>query len=304
MKDLSTIPLHYSIYQPLSGSTKAIVLILHGMQEHSGRYQNFVNYLTEERYAVVIYDHVGHGKTATSAAQQGFFRTEKPAKLLVENALKMAFLARQKFPNQPIILIGHSMGSFIARLVLNEAAHLFKGAIIMGTSGSNLLASAFLPLLQVFNYIAPERRSKWLNNLFNNINNRKFRREEPHDGTNWLSVNRANRKAFQSDERCGIAFSNNAFYGLVTLNVLATKATWSENIPFRFPLLFLSGSDDPIGNFARGVLKTVADLKNDGFSKVDVRIYENMRHEILQERDRQLVYNDIDRWLTKILASG
>lgn len=293
MENTAPDHIHYTVYHPSGGVIKAAIIILHGMQEHSGRYEGFANYLKTQNYAVLTYDHIGHGRTAKAEAELGFFRTNNPDGRLVEDAERMVRFMAQRFAGEKLILMGHSMGSFIARLLLKRMPHHFAGAILMGTGGPNPLAALFRPVLSWVNRVAPERRSKGLNVLFSKINNRKFRHEDPNDGTNWLSANLDNRKAFLQDDLCGVNFSNNAFFGLIAVNVEATKSNWAENIPKSLPLLFMSGADDPIGDFGNGVVKVVRALRKHGFERVELKLYPGMRHEILHERDRQSVYDDI-----------
>lgn len=302
MENVASDHIHYTVYKPDGRVIKAAVLLLHGMQEHSGRYEGFANALKELGYAVLTYDHVGHGRTAKAKEQLGFFRRKRPGNRLVEEAGYMADVLTQRFANIPLILMGHSMGSFVARLLLTNTAHRFAGAILMGTGGPNPMATLFRPALYMANRIAPERRSRWLNKLFTTVNNGKFKHEKPNDGTNWLSAGLANRKAFLEDELCGADFSNNAFFGLISLNVRATRSSWAESIPQSMPLLFVSGEEDPIGDFGKGVKKTVKGLRDQGFERVDVKLYPGMRHEVLHEDDRQLVFDDIIEWLEKTIV--
>ncbi len=296
--------IHHTLYEPDGTAIKAAVLLLHGMQEHSGRYEDFANYLTGHGYAVLTYDHIGHGRTAKTKEQLGFFHRNQPDHLLVNEAEQMSYFMSQQFPDVQLILMGHSMGSFIARLLLKKAAHRFDGAILMGTGGPNPLAALFRPALYLVNLIAPEKRSRRLNALFSTINNRKFKHEKPNDGTNWLSAGLANRKAFLDDELCGVDFSNNAFFGLISLNVEATRPTWADSILPRTPFLFVSGAEDPIGDFGKGVEKTVRGLRDRGFGRVDLNIYPGMRHEILNEDGRQLVFDNIIEWLEKTISEN
>ena len=291
--------LHYTIYQPPGTTIKAAILILHGMQEHSGRYGDFANYLKTHGYAVLTYDQIGHGHSAKTKAELGFFRANNPDGRLIEDAERMSCFMAQRFAGETQILMGHSMGSFIARLLLKKVPQRFAGAILMGTGGPNPLATLFRPVLAMANLIAPQHRSKQLNELFLKINNRAFRHENPTDGTNWLSADLANRKAFLQDERCGVNFSNNAFFGLISINVEATKSNWAENLPKNMPLLFVSGANDPIGDFGKGVVKTVQALRECGFERAELKLYPGMRHEVLNERDRKLVFDDIVAWLEK-----
>ncbi len=295
--------IHYTIYEP-NGKIKAAILLLHGMQEHSGRYESFANYLKQQGYAALTYDHIGHGRTAKTKSQLGFFRKNQPGNLLVDEAEQMASFLSQRFSGVQLILMGHSMGSFVGRVLLKKATHRFDGAILMGTGGPNPLAALFRPVLYMANLIAPEKRSRQLNQLFSKINNRKFRHEKPDDGTNWLSVGLANRKAFLDDELCGVDFSNNAFFGLISLNVKATRSNWADNIPRRMPFLFVSGADDPIGGFGKGVEKTVKRLRDHGFKRVEMKLYPGMRHEILNEDNRQLVFDGVCKWLEKTISEN
>lgn len=302
MENITPTYIHYTAYEPDHTPIKAAVLLLHGMQEHSGRYEGFANYLKERGYAVLTYDHIGHGRTAKTNEQLGFFDRNHPDSRLVNDAERMTYALSQRLPGVKLILMGHSMGSFVARLLLKKVAHLFDGAILIGTGGPNPMAALFRPVLCLANRIAPAKRSKWLNALFSKINNQKFKHENPNDGTNWLSVSTANRKAFLNDELCGVDFSNNAFFGLLALNVEATRSSWAKCIPQRMPLLFVSGAEDPIGDFGKGVEKVVQELQDGGFERVELKIYPNMRHEVLNEDNRQLVFDDIFEWLERTLS--
>lgn len=291
--------IHYTLYEPEGNAIKAVILLMHGMQEHSGRYGGFANYLRGQGYAVFTYDHTGHGHTAKGKEQLGFFDRNEPGGLLVDEAEQLSFFLSQRFRGIPLVLMGHSMGSFVARVLLKRAPHRFKGTILMGTGGPNPLAALFRPILSLANVIAPRKRSRLLNEFFLTINNREFKHEQPNDGTNWLSADLTNRKTFLDDELCGADFSNNAFFGLISLNVEATRSSWAANIPRTMPFLFVSGLDDPIGDFGKGVEKTVKGLLDRGFERVDLKLYPDMRHEILNEHDRQQVFNDLFEWLEK-----
>ena len=302
MANLPPKHIHYTVYEPHETAIKAAILLLHGMQEHSGRYAGLANYLKDLGYAVITYDHTGHGRTAKNDAQMGFFQKEHPEKLLISEAKQMAYFMRNRFPHVSLILIGHSMGSFIARLLLGESSTIFSGAILIGTGDLNIMANLFLPILRIANMLSPTKRSKWLNKLFSSINNQRFNHEKPNDGTNWLSISKANRKTFLDDPLCGVDFSNNAFFGLISLQVKATKPNWAKEIDKAFPILFLSGTEDPIGNFGKGVEQTVRKLRLNGFQHIALKFYPNMRHEILNEDNRTIVFQDIAQWLEELLT--
>lgn len=287
----------HTLFQPEEKQVKATLLILHGMQEHSGRYAEFAHFLAENGYAVLTYDHAGHGKTAALKSDHGYFHSNKAAKRVVDDAEKMADLLETSFPDVPHFVLGHSMGSFIARCLLQQAHHRFDGAIIVGTGGKEFIASIARFVFSVLNSFASKKRSKRLNRFFNNLNNKRFKDDTSE--TRWLSVNKANQRAFVEDELCGIPFTNNGFHTLLTLNIQSTKNDWADKISKDLPFLFVSGAEDPIGNFGKGVTETVKNMEEDGFSNVGMLLYPKMRHEILNENVKEQVFEDIRNWTDK-----
>lgn len=276
------------------------MLILHGMMEHSGRYAEFARYLSRQGFAVITYDHLGHGQTAKQAGDLGFFQLKDPAQQLISDAGQMAEHLEKLYPHVPHFILGHSMGSFVARCLLQQAGSRFNGAVIVGTGGETGGAKLGRALLGMLNQIAPKYRSSLINGCFSWMNNRRFKREEPDDGTNWLSVDKENRSGFLQDPLCGTAFTNNGFYTLLSLVVQATGKQWAKHIPKDLPMFFVSGQDDPIGDFGKGVSKTVRNLQQEGFENITMQLYPGMRHEILNEGIKQQVYQDIAKWLTAL----
>ncbi|MCL1670629.1 alpha/beta fold hydrolase [Elizabethkingia ursingii] len=291
----------YTLFRPEGGNIKATLLILHGMQEHSGRYTELAQYLAEQGLAVITYDHLGHGKTAKNREDLGFFQIGNPAQQVVNDAENIADYLEKLYPDVPHFLLGHSMGSFIARCLLQQAYSRFSGAIIVGTGGKVPGSKFGKAISALLNKITPHYRSNFINTFFNKQNNLRFKNEPAENGTNWLSVDRNNRQVFLQDELCGIPFSINGFYTLLSVNVKATDRHWAKTLPHTFPMLFISGSDDPIGNFGKGIQQTVSDLEQDGFKDISMKLYTGMRHEILNETDKQDVYKDIISWIGKHL---
>ncbi len=121
-----THTIHHTFFQP-QGEVKATLLVLHGMCEHSGRYAEFAEYLAKQGIAVLTYDHLGHGKTAKSAKELGFFDKEYPMQTLLKDTVMMADVLKSKYADVPHFIMGHSMGSFIVRNVLKYHSHDFAG---------------------------------------------------------------------------------------------------------------------------------------------------------------------------------
>lgn len=287
----------HTLYTPKGDDVIATLLVLHGMQEHSGRYDEIARYFAERNYAVMTYDHIGHGKTAETREDLGFFQLKKPAEQLVSDAGLMADKLHQLYPDVPHFILGHSMGSFIARALLQEKSKNFEGAVISGTGGRVPGISLVKIWLAILNKLSPRKRSNFVNNTFSKMNNQKFKNEPGADSTAWLSLSKTNREKFKADNLNGIPFSNNGFFALISINKRATEKDWANNIPKDFPMLFVSGAEDPIGDFGKGVRKTVSDLKKSGFNNITAKIYPDMRHEILNEDIREEVFAKIYQWM-------
>ncbi|MCZ2100392.1 MAG: alpha/beta hydrolase [Chitinophagales bacterium] len=290
----------YTLYQPDLASIRGTLLIVHGMQEHSRRYQEVAMFFANQGFAVLTYDHAGHGNSVLKQEDLGFFRLKDPHELLISDADAMGQWLIKQFPNKPHFVLGHSMGSFVVRCLLQRASQEYAGAIIVGTGGA-LPGIAFLKSYFAFaNRLNPYRHPSF-NNLFGKVNNIRFSRDKDAMPTSWLSLSMKNRQAFDDDPLCGQPFTNNGYYGLFSVYQQATQKGWFTPIARELPFLLVSGQDDPIGDFGKGVRQSAADLQNHHFKSVDVRLYPNMRHEILNEDIRQEVYSDIQHWLENIL---
>ncbi|WP_312298124.1 alpha/beta fold hydrolase [Chryseobacterium sp.] len=288
--------LFYTLFSP--ETAKATLLIVHGMQEHSGRYSEIAEYFANHGIAVLTYDHLGHGKSVKNKDEIGFFQLKKPDERLVSDAEMMADYLTEQYPGIPHFILGHSMGSFVTRCLLQKASSKFSGAIITGTGGPLAGIDVLRGYLSLATAIAPRHRT-FLNSVFTSVNNKHFKKDKDFSDTSWLSVNPENRKAFEQDELCGIPFTHNAFYTLFSIYKKATSRDWAASISPSFPLLFVSGQNDPIGDFGKGVEHTVNNLETDGFRNVEVKLYPEMRHEILNEEIREEVLNGIYTWILK-----
>ena len=298
----SEAKLFHTLFTPDTVPVKATLLIIHGMQEHSGRYAEIAGYFTDRGLAVLTYDHLGHGKSVKDKKDIGFFQLDQPDEKLISDAEAMSKYLHQQYTDVPHFVLGHSMGSFVTRCLLQKSSGKFTGAVIVGTGGPLAGISMIKGYLSLANKIAPHYPT-YLNTLFNIVNNKHFKKDPDFNDTSWLSLNPANRKAFTKDELCGLPFTNNAFYTLFSIYKKATARNWANTVPKSFPFLFISGQNDPIGDFSKGVLQTVDHLKQDGFKDVSTKIYPEMRHEILNEEIREEVFNHIYQWILTVIAN-
>jgi len=293
--------LFYTCFEPEGQKIKATIIILHGMQEHSGRYIKLATFFASQGFAVLTYDHMGHGKTAKSPQDFSYFQRKGGAQQVIHDAAMMAQHLHALYPNVKHFLMGVSMGSFVARGLLQENKLAFDAAILLATGQKTPGAELLKGFLALINRFSAHQTSKKINAIFSTMNNQKFKEERPQDGTNWLSVNKENRQRFKQDPLCGIPFSNNGFYVLLCLHVRATHKNWMKGIPQKLPILLISGQEDPIGDFGKGVQATAMGLLKAGFLRTELKLYPGVRHEILHEDIQFDVYQDINTWLHKFI---
>jgi len=286
-----------TLYFPTEKKAKATILILHGMQEHSGRYDDFARFLATNGFVVMTYDHLGHGRSVKNKDALGFIQRENPGVRLVDDGIEMARLISKQYPDLPHFIIGHSMGSFITRCVLQEIGDLFHGAVLIGTGTMDKAAVVGERLLALLNKMFPKIRSSFINHSFGAFNNKKFKDEPNQKNSNWLSLAKENRDHFLADTLCGIPFSNNAFYATAYVANRGSGPNWTDGIPNQLPFLLESGEEDPIGNFGKGVIKTAQDLIDHGNQDVKYHLHPMMRHELLNESIKEKVYIEILQWL-------
>ena len=277
------------IYIP-DGTVKGIVHIIHGMTEHIERYDLFMSYLAENGYIAFGYDNLGHGKTAKNESELGFISKNNGWKYLVNDVEIFGKIIKKLYPDLPLILFGHSMGSFIARLAAQNFGDMYTKLIICGTGGNNPLTSLGLLLTKLLKSIKDERYiSDFIINMAFGSYNKRFGDDSQY---NWLTKNKEIIEKYENDKYCGFKFTVTAMQDLITLNSLCNRKYWYKAIPKDLPILLISGSDDPVGDYGKGVNQVFYDLKKAN-AKVTQKLYENCRHEILNDTCRDEVLSDI-----------
>ncbi|MBF2719507.1 alpha/beta hydrolase [Psychrobacter sp. NG254] len=291
--------LHHKFFEPSDAGVdiSATLLIVHGMAEHSGRYSDFAQFLADNGIAVATYDHLGHGQTVKTEADLGFFGDEHPVQSLLKDVIVMADSLKSRHPNVPHFVLGHSMGSFIVRNVLKHHARNFSGAILMGTADANPLTKVLLPINKLLAKVAPRQPNTVFSNVMNKVLNSQLSDRDSSSQFAWLSENTANITAYEADPKTGFDFTNNGFMTLFTLMNTGLNKGWATTIAKDFPMLFVSGEEDPIGEMGKGIRKIVSRLNKQKFSRVDIQLYLNMRHEVLHETDHKVVYQDLLAWI-------
>lgn len=286
---------------PKDGEIKAVFQMTHGMAEHGERYEEFAEKMCEAGYAFVINDHIGHGKSIKSKADYGYFGNEKNSKgdCFVDDVHTLTLMLKQEF-NKPIILMGHSMGSFVARRYISKYASDIDGAIICGTSGSNPGAKAGIFLAGTISKVKGEKyRSKLIDKIAFGSYNKKF---EGRTAFDWLSKNTPNIDKYIADDGCGFLFTASGYKNMFELLDSVSSPDWYKAVPNELNMLLVSGADDPVGNYSQGVIEVYNKLKQTNHKNAEYKIYAGDRHEILNELDRETVFADIIEWCDKLIG--
>ena len=296
--------LHHTFFEPSNSDTaiNATLLIVHGMAEHSGRYAEFAQFLADHGVAVATYDQLGHGKTVKSAKDLGFFGHEHPVQSLLKDVIVMADSLKARHPTVPHFVMGHSMGSFIVRNVLKHHARNFSGAILMSTADTNPLTKILLPINKLLTKVAPKKPNTLIANTMNKVLNSKLNNRTSSSEFAWLSEDAAAVEAYEADPLTGFEFTNNGFMTLFTLMEAGLNKNWATTITKNFPMLLVSGENDPIGDMGRGIRKIATRLDKQHFDHISVQLYPHMRHEPLHEKNKQQVYQDILDWINSNTA--
>lgn len=280
---------------------KAIFQISHGMAEHNERYTEFAQYLCAQGFAVYIDDHVGHGRSVASKADYGYFGERDGWLGFVNDSKLLSDIARDAHPGKPLIFFGHSMGSFIARSYAEKYGADLTGAIFCGTSGANPAAGMGILLTKL---IARSRGSRHKSDLIDKVGFGAYtkRIENPKTPFDWLTRDKAIVNAYMEDEACGFKFTAVGYRDMFQLLQSVSQKSWYENLRKDLPIFLIAGEEDPVGSYGKGILQVENDLKESGHTKVTCKLYPEDRHEILNELDKETVYQDIAQWSLELLG--
>lgn len=276
----------------------AVLHICHGMCELMDRYHEFAVHMAEQGVVVCGADHLGHGNSA-SAEDRGFFGSSNGDAHLVDDVEGLRLIMRQRYRNLPYILLGHSMGSFIARVYIVKYKDALDGVIISGTSGGDDRIQFGLFISSLIIKLRGERyRSKWLKRMTTKNRNERFISENCN--SSWLTKEESKRSEYNRDERCNFIFTARGYNDMFKLLRDISSDNWAPSVPKGLPILIISGSEDPIGDYGKGV-QTVCDRLQDAeVYELSLKLYPSCRHEILNETERKTVYSDILEWIMKV----
>lgn len=288
-------PISVLVYTP-EGDPKGIIQIVHGMIEHKGRYENFMNFVCNQGYIVIAADTRGHGKSVKSAEDFGYFG-EDGANSVVEDTHQVTLYIKDKYPDLKICLFGHSLGSLIVRKYLKKYDKDIDKLIVCGSPSYNPLLKTGLSYIKILKKFKGDHfRSK----LITNYSFNGFNKGLSGKGKNrWLSSNEESINELETDPLCNFIFTLNGYETMFNLlkEVYDTNG-WEVNKP-DLPILFISGSEDrALINYDKWI-EAQQYLKDVGYTDVSNKLYDNYRHEILKEKNNDGVYLDIIEFISK-----
>lgn len=279
-----------------------ILQIIHGMAEHIDRYDEFARYLAKKGILVVGEDHLGHGKSVAEGGTFGYFCEHDAANVVVRDVHRLKKIMQEQYPGVLYLILGHSMGSFILRNYLFRYGSGINGAIIAGTgmqSKGTVFMARTVTAVQKF-FLGSKHIGKFVDKASFGSYNKKI--ENPKTGFDWISREESNVQRYMDDPLCGFVFTLNGFATLFKLIYNCHDPENLEKMPKQLPIMLIAGSDDPVGDYGQGVEKVYRSYLEHGMQNVQMKLYEKDRHEILNETDREMVYDDIYRWILQRIS--
>lgn len=278
-----------------------IFQIVHGMAEHIDRYDEFARFLAGKGILVVGEDHLGHGKSVPEGGTYGYFCEHDAANVVVRDVHRLKKIMQEQYPGVLYLILGHSMGSFILRNYLFRYGSGVDGAIIVGTgmqAKSTLIMARTVTAIQKV-FCGAKHVGKFIDKASFGSYNDRF--EPTRTENDWLSRETANVDRYLADPMCGFTFTLNGFATLFKLIYNCYDREKVESMPKQLPVMLIAGAEDPVGNFGKSIEVVYQSYLDAGMQNVQMKLYENDRHELLNETDRASVYEDIYRWILQRL---
>jgi len=275
---------------------RGVLQLVHGFSEHAQRYHDFAEFMTKRGYIVCGHDHLGHG--CSNRGKFGYIG-KNGHKLLAKDAYKFTTILKKELGDIPITIMGLGAGSLVARYVCSLWGIEFHSAIFSGTTCGGVSINMLYRLFSTtkLNREKGLKDAHRINSRFHSRNNKHFRNSE--FGESWLTRDAAQVTSYEDDPLCGFPLTHGACLDLLKLTRITNSRGWPVRMPKNLPMYLFSGLDDPMGGFGRGVIKVYCELINAGCADIEIRLYEDARHEMLFELNRYEVYEDIVKWLER-----
>lgn len=272
-----------------------IVHIFHGMAEHMGRYDLFVESLNQQGYDVIRHNHRGHGKDIIER-ERGHYDSMQ---IVAADAYEILQTLYPERNGLPYIVLGHSMGSIIARKYVEMYPDTAQGLILTGTGLFPKVKGNFLVIgMKLISLILGKRRRlRWVNNLAFKPFNKRI--PDAKTESDWLSTKKDEVNKYCEDPYCGFLMSNQAIYETIHEMMVTSRPSEIKKMNPDLPVLLISGKEDPFGDYSKGIRRLGVAMKRNGVQHITVQLYRNKRHEILFEEDHLQTWNNMYDWIKK-----
>ena len=282
---------------------KGVIQIAHGVTEYILRYENFAEFFTQKGFVVVGNDHLGHGQSIAPNGKPMYFGPNGSWNFVVKDIDTCKQMTKKKYPNVPYMILGFSLGSFLVRTYLIDyAQEPLDGAIIMGTGyiPNFKIAIAKMMANKEAKKVGEENTSPVIKSLTFETYNKLFKPNRT--AFDWLCSNEEALDEYIKDPLRGEDYSAGLFREMLTGMQYTAELKNIQKMNKKIPIFLLSGDKDPVGEFGKGVIKTHEIFKKAGIEDVEIKLYPNLRHDILHEKCKDTIYNDIYLWLKKKMS--
>ncbi len=288
--------LHIAIWEPET-EVKAVLQISHGMIEMISRYDHFARFLNEKGVLVIGNDHLGHGLTVDSDEELGYFCPKDMSATVVADLHSVTEYAKKEYPDVPYFIIGFSMGSLLLRRYLMTYKEELNGALLAGTGEwSRFFLALGKTASSMGRYILGD---KYRSKLFKAITFGSYNARIPKvkRGNEWLTKDETIQEFCRTNKYSNFSFTVNGYRTLAEVSGFIQKTGNMQKLPKKLPILMLSGTEDPVGGYGKGVQHIYETYKQLGVEDIELKLYEGYRHEVLNELDKDVVYDDIYQWM-------
>lgn len=278
------LELAVTVFQSKEKNTKALIQIIHGATEHKERYYEFSNYLSEQGYTVIVSDTRGHGASVSEAYPLGYMDGFHE---VIDDQFEVTQYIKKKYPEKELYLFGHSLGSLFARIYLQKYDSKIEKLILSGTVNYNPAVHVGILLGRLITTIKGKSgTSRILNWLSNN------RKDD-----SWISASQTNLEKYRNDPLCQYSYLNSSTLTMFRADRELRKYKQYECKNPTLRILSVSGAGDPVTGGKQGLKKSIDSLKRIGYKHISNIVYPGMKHEVLNEHDKALVYKDITKFL-------
>lgn len=270
---------------------RAIVQVIHGMKEHQDRYILLAEKLNNIGIAVITSDMRGHGPN-TDEAQYGYMGKKKPWEALVNDQVTITSYLKEKYPDVAIYLFAHSMGTIIARNLLQNHDQDYEKVLLSGVPAYQFAAHFGLFIARIIGLF---KSNAYISKMLEHMTLSPFTKAVRNYQTenDWISYNDENIKSYNNDPYCGIPFTISAYKALYHMNIRMHKSSKYHVANPELPILMLAGEDDPCTLGTKGLKSSIKPLQKAGYQYIHLKLFPHMRHEIINELQKEDVYKEI-----------